>query len=1305
IAVPKNYFDAITYQGSGVARTVATSLFIATSTGTTTWMVPVGVTSVDYLVVAGGGGGGSSLGGGGGSGGVRTGTLSVTAGTSYTVTVGGGGTAGTGANVNGGNGGDSVFSTITSTGGGGGGNLNNSGNSGGSGGGAGRAGSGSTAGTGTAGQGNDGGTNGGFSLSGGGGGGAGAVGSNSPSSNVGGAGGNGVASSITGSSVTYGGGGGGGTDTNGTPGAGGSGGGGAGTATQGATAGTANTGGGGGGGGGTGGTYAGGAGGSGIVIVSYTPNDDTIGFTPDLVWIKDRTSALMHNIFDSVRSVYAYWSSNSSAAETGGFGQTLTAFLSNGFSLGTNSLFNTSGNNYISWLWKESTTSKVDVVTYTGTGAAQTVAHSLGVAPDFMIVKRRDGTGSPAVYHSSNTSAPATDYLLLDSTAATADDDTYWNDTAPTASVFSVKSATAVNTSGATYVAYLFASTTGFSSFGTYTGNGSADGPFVYTGFKPRYVMIKWTNTAGGDWNIIDTARSSYNPVSLRLFSSSNSADASDSPPYIDVLSNGFKLRASTNGFNGSGNSYIYAAFAEIPFKYSSAVSDVGSLSIASSTRFISGNSDYVNKTPAGASNRTTFTISFWMKQGILATGNLFSAGTTNSDTGRIQFAFSGNQFQFDAFNWYIRTAASYRDPAAWQHVVVSVDTTQATAANRMKIYVDGVDQSIVVSSYPSQSTALAWDDAVVHNIGRLAFNSSGYYDGYLSDFYNIDGQALTPSSFGEYDTSGYWRPKTYSGTYGTNGFHLPLMGTSTAAGIGIDTSGNNNTWTVNNIATTDFVSDSPTNSFATGNPLQPSSGTLTQGNLVSSGLQRATFFPTTGKWYWEVKANAVSVVAGIITDSGTAVTTSVSNGTTMGFEFDADAGTLATTTDGSTFIGTVSNLTGGRYPYATGASNTFNFGQGGQSGLTYDSASGGTFKYTPPSGYKALSTANLPTPSVTIPKNYFDAATYTGSGTATSTWSGFVAFQPDIVWIKDRTSANAHGIFASSTVLYPAWASNATTPEGGAGGTALSAFLSNGFSLGASTTVNTSGDNYISWMWKESPTAGMDIVTYTGDNTSNRTISHSLGVAPDFAIVKRRDSATTGDPYVWHNKLTGAAYFLKLDTTAAQSNTAPPWGTGGWTSSTFMVSNGTENINVSGGTYVAYLFASTTGFSAFGTYTGNAAADGPFVYTGFKPRFVMIKSSTATDAWLIYDTARDTYNVSGTTLVPNTAAADATISGIDFLSNGFKLRTITTTPNAAQTYIYAAFADVPFYYSAQPAATAATTFVAAIAFLLGMTF
>jgi len=311
-------------------------------------------------------------------------------------------------------------------------------------------------------------------------------------------------------------------------------------------------------------------------------------------------------------------------------------------------------------------------------------------------------------------------------------------------------------------------------------------------------------------------------------------------------------------------------------------------------------------------------------------------------------------------------------------------------------------------------------------------------------------------------------------------------------------------------------------------------------------------------------------------------------------------------------------------------------------------------------------------------------------------------AFQPDIVWIKDRTSANAHGIFASSTATYPAWASNATNAEGGGFGTALTGFLSNGFSLGASTTVNTSGDNYISWLWKESPTSGMDIVSYTGTG-ANRTISHALGVVPDMMIVKRRDS--TGNSTVYHGSLTASTtQILLLNTTAAVATDATAWNSTAPTAS--VLSLGTNvDVNASAGTYVAYLFKGIEGFSKFGSYTGNAAADGPFIYTGFKPRYVMIKSSTATDAWLIYDTARNTYNVAGTTLVPNTTAADATITGIDFLSNGFKLRTITTTPNAAQTYIYAAFADVPFYYSAQAAATVASTFVSAVAFLMGMAF
>jgi len=1374
IAVPKNYFDAVTYTGTGAAKTVKTSIISFTTTGTTTWQAPTGVTSVDYLVVGGGGGGGPGDGGGGSAGQFRTATAyAVTPGNVYTIAVGGGGAGkayagGASTNTAGDTGGQSVFDAITSVGGGGGSSWSagNTAGTGAYGGGAGSKSATNKAGS-VANQGGKGITDNASYDNGGGGGGSGANGADATSGG-GGAGGAGTASSISGSSVTYaGGGGGGGWSVAG--GAGGSGGGGAGGTANG-TAGTANTGGGGGGGGGT--TGDGAAGGSGIVIISYTPDSDTIGFTPDLVWIKDRTSALMHNIFDSVRSVYAYWSSNSSAAETGGFGQTLTAFLSNGFSLGTNSLFNTSGNNYISWLWKESTTSGVDVVTYTGDGASsQNISHSLGKAPAMAIVKRRDAAGDPYVWHTSYTGQ--TYFQKLDDyTVADSNTNTPFGGNGFTSTTFGVtnNSTNNLNASGGTYVAYLFATTTGFADFGKYTGNGSADGPFIYTGFKPKYVTVKWKSGSAGSgvWITWDSARDPDNQTDNRLFPNTTDVEVTTSAVGIDLLSNGFKIRSTNGQVNTSGDIFIYAAFADIPFKYSSAISDVGALSIASSTRFITGNTDNLSKTLSTPTDNKKWTYSVWLKRGALGAYETFlNAYTGVSNDGAIRFDSSDRIEAYDYTGSYAYqkvTTAVFRDPAAWIHVVFAVDTTQ-TGNNCQRLYVNGAE----VTSWSTNTTSCSSgntriNSAIAHTIG--IFGGAAYnFDGYLSDAYFVDGQALTPSSFGEYDTSGYWRPKTYSGTYGTNGFHLPLMGTSTAASVGTDTSGNGNYWTVNNIATTDFVSDSPTNGFPTMNPINaPSSITFANGNLALSDASDTNVVTTgttginSGKWYYEAHVTTLSVGSkrpqigwastkkdGTLTSNtylgdeyswasddnywfnGAQTLNSIdfSQGDLLMFALDTGTGNMwfgknGTWNEGDPAAGTGSP--GGAttsptlVPLYRQANNagavtiTYNFGQSVSptstaTVLPYRSSAGGYFQYAPPTDFKALSTANLPAPTVTIPKNYFDAVTYTGSGTATSTWSGFVAFQPDIVWLKDRTSANAHGIFASSTATYPAWASNASTAEGGGFGTALTGFLSNGFSLGASTTVNTSGDNYISWMWKESPTAGMDIVTYTGDNTSNRTISHSLGKSPDFAIVKRRDSATTGDPYVWHNKLTGAAYFLKLDTTAAQSNTTPPWGTGGWTSSTFMVSNGTENINVSGGTYVAYLFASTTGFSAFGTYTGNAAADGPFVYTGFKPRFVMIKSSTATDAWLIYDTARNTYNVAGTELVPNTAAADATISGIDFLSNGFKLRTITTTPNAAQTYVYAAFAEIPFYYSAQPAATAATTFVAAIAFLLGMTF
>ena len=409
IVQPNKYFDAAIYAGTGAAQSITSTLTVVTFTSSGTFTVPTGVTSVNYLVVGGGGSGGSSVNttvyggaGGGGAGGFRTGTLSVTPGASLTVTVGAGGasaTAGSGAAINGNYGNDSIFSTITSTGGGLGAVYGSGGAAGGSGGGGcGKSdGTPCTGGTGNTppvspSQGNNGGAGGGTGTSNapnygaGGGGGAGAVGV-AGSTTAGGNGGAGTASAISGSSVTYAGGGGGGTYNGlGTLGVGGSGGGGAAGHSAG-TAGTANTGG---GGGGSNNGAASGAGGSGIVIISYMSSTQTIKFQPDLVWLKDRTSANAHGLFDSVRTATKYLSSNSTAAETTD-ANSLTAFLTNGFSIGTTGLFNTSGNSYVSWNWKKSVTSGFDIVSYTGNGTAgRTVAHTLGVAPK-MIIKSETG--------------------------------------------------------------------------------------------------------------------------------------------------------------------------------------------------------------------------------------------------------------------------------------------------------------------------------------------------------------------------------------------------------------------------------------------------------------------------------------------------------------------------------------------------------------------------------------------------------------------------------------------------------------------------------------------------------------------------------------------------------------------------------------------------------------------------------------------------------------------------------------------------------------------------------------------------
>jgi len=303
--------------------------------------------------------------------------------------------------------------------------------------------------------------------------------------------------------------------------------------------------------------------------LSVTLPGDT-AMQPDLVWAKARNATEGHALADSVRGVTKNLLANTNALEET-LSEGLTAFNSDGFTVGNNGHWNASGSNMVAWCWKESATSGFDIVTATGTGSAKTISHSLSAVPHVMISKEKSGSVNDwTVYHHKNTSAPETDSLILNENNATADQDTHWNDTAPTSSVFTVGSGSVVNRSSSTYVYYLFSEKQGYSKFGSYSGNGNANGPFVYTGFKPAFVLIK--STASGVWRVWDNKRDALNPNTANFQPNAADAEYDHSSVAIDFLSSGFKPRSTDSSFNGSGTSYVYMAFAEAPFVNSNGV-------------------------------------------------------------------------------------------------------------------------------------------------------------------------------------------------------------------------------------------------------------------------------------------------------------------------------------------------------------------------------------------------------------------------------------------------------------------------------------------------------------------------------------------------------------------------------------------------------------------------------------------------------------------------------------------------------------------------------------------------------------
>jgi len=791
-----------------------------------------------------------------------------------------------------------------------------------------------------------------------------------------------------------------------------------------------------------------------------------------------------------------------------------------------------------------------------------------------------------------------------------------------------------------------------------------------------------------------------------------------------------------------------------------------GGFVIPRSLRFRASASAYLTRTVSSTSDRQKATWSGWVKRGAIdATARGLWAGDDgagNRDFIRFNTTEKLAIFLNEGTGATLVTTQVFRDPSAWYHFVIAIDTTQATAANRIKLYVNGTQVTAFdTATYPAQNhNFVAWNvSGKVQDVGDSSPPGAGqFFDGYMAEVNWIDGQQLTPTSFGTTSTiTGVWSPIRYGGSYGTNGYHLTFNSYATQAALGTDTSGNSNTFTVNNCSVTagvtyDSMIDVPTvtdtgSNYAVLNPLDLTNGatnataTFSQGNLaVSSGsgnqLILGSIGMDSGLWYWECTTTTGTIGGSL---SGVALTQATRNsyGGFDQYSFvlyyspgnkltnDANAGFGVTYLGSGAIIGDVVccafNRTTGKIWWRVN-NNAWGGAAGGDpvagTGEAFSGLNTGTFypcidadsratnfinfgqrpfAYTPPTGFNSLNTYNLAAASILKGNEYMDATTYTGTGASLSVTNAG-GFQPGFVWAKSRSAATDHALYDSVRGTTKQIESNTTTAET-TEATGLTAFDSTGFTVGALAQMNTSAATYVGWQWK----AGSTVSNTTGSRTTSvsastisgcsvvtgsvrgvnvqDTFGHGLGVTPQLILVK--DTSGVYNWAIFHVSVsTNTSRYLVFNTSAV-STYSTVWGAALPTSSVFgLTGDGAVGAN---NNFVAYCFAPIAGFSAFGDYTGNGSADGPFIYCGFRPRWVLLKKTSAVGSWFIYDTARDTYNLAFKYLLANDAGAEnttgtANVWDIDILSNGFKIRNDGGFDNASSaTYIYAAFAENPF--------------------------
>ena len=750
---------------------------------------------------------------------------------------------------------------------------------------------------------------------------------------------------------------------------------------------------------------------------------------------------------------------------------------------------------------------------------------------------------------------------------------------------------------------------------------------------------------------------------------------------------------------------------------------------IAKSCIFEDGDSAVLSKTFSGDGNRKKFTISVWFKRGNLGSAYFITSTGANSSN-RLQISIeSSNKLNVEAktggsTQLHLQTNRTFEDTSKWYHVLLSVDTDNISSSERGKLYIDGNRvTSFANETYPSQGADLQWNAGQEHLIGKRTYAST-YYDGYLAEFNNVDGTAYEPSTFGLTDTStGRWIPKTLSGiTYGTNGFRLEFAN-SAGQTIGDDTSGNTNDFSVTNLVAGDITTDSPTQNHATCAVNGPNlASAFSEGNLkvtfatsssMTGGL--STLRMVSGKYYMEVTVDSISSAGLVLGIMGSDRFTATNEFTGRRFDaygyysvdgklFNDYDGNSTSFTFGNSYttndvIGIAVDLDNDKLYFSKNGTfqNSANpsAGTGGQSIISAKSTTAGFYRFcltdggtgstdivtanfgqksfihTPPTGFSALQQDNLPE---------------TGKGV------------PDFIWIKNRDATDSYQLYNSSV-----GPQRSLTSDDDAAETlvtdGLQKFLKGGMSIEDDDKINTSGESYVSWNWvcnggtttantsatptiastiQANPTAGFSIVEYTGTGSAG-TVEHGLSQAPEWVMVKSR-SNDTGDGFTtYHVGMTSAAYYLRLHNTSTEASASTVWNSTAPTSS--VVSIGTSTgVNTNTYTYLMYCWHSVSGYSKFGKYSGNGNANGPFIFLGFKPAWLLIKRLNGGNSWVLLDNTRSPFNPVNDILFPDVTDAEFDSDRVDFYSNGFKLlNSGSGVNNSGGSFVYMAFAQHPF--------------------------